>query len=136
IRETTRENLQIKSVRTAYIEPFLEFFRRDGWRQALLILAFMFFYKLGDTMATALATPFYIDMGFSLTEIGSLIKLTTFWSMLIGSFLGGIYIYKFGINRSLWIFGILQWITIYGFAWLSTVGNNIPVLVIVLVLEY
>lgn len=125
-----------KNVYEAYVAPFLEFFRRGGTKKALMILAFMFFYKLGDTMATALATPFYIDMGFSLDEIGILIKNTNFWAMLVGSVAGGVAIYKYGINKSLWVFGILQWLTIYGFAWLSLVGHSIPVLMFVLIMEY
>lgn len=136
IKEIVTKLAPPKNIIAAYVEPFLEFFRRDGLSRALLILAFMFFYKLGDTMATALATPFYIDMGFSLTQIGSLIKLTNFWSMFVGSILGGLYIYRYGINRSLWIFGFMQWVTIYGFVVLSQVGNSVPVLMVVLTLEY
>ena len=45
--------------------PFREFFTRSGWQNAVLVLLFIFLYKLGDSMATALATPFYLDMGFS-----------------------------------------------------------------------
>src|SRR5690606_35295925 len=45
-------------------------------------------------------------------------------------------VYKWGINRSLWIFGLMQWLTIYGFVWLSLVGNSMPVLIVVLVMEY
>lgn len=136
IREVGDSYIAPKNLKKAYFEPFLEFFNRDGVSQALMILAFMFLYKLGDTMATALATPFYIDMGFSLTQIGSLIKLTNFWAMLVGAFLGGIFIYRYGINKSLWVFGVMQWLTIYGFAWLSMVGDSVPVLIFVLVMEY
>jgi PAT family beta-lactamase induction signal transducer AmpG len=53
------------------IEPFREFIRRDGWKQALLVVSFIFLYKLGDSMATALATPFYLDMGFTKSESAS-----------------------------------------------------------------
>ena len=67
IREVSDDSLAPRSLRDAVIEPFREFFRRDGVVAALTILAFMFFYKLGDNMATALATPFYLDMGFSRT---------------------------------------------------------------------
>ncbi|MEJ2415756.1 MAG: hypothetical protein P8Y45_02250 [Exilibacterium sp.] len=61
----------------AIIKPFTEFFTRKGVRNALLILSFIFLYKLGDNLATALATPFYIDMGFSNTEIGLVAKTAT-----------------------------------------------------------
>jgi len=54
-----------RTLRDAVVEPFHEFITRRGWQSALLILAFLFFYKLGDSLCTALATPFYLDMGFS-----------------------------------------------------------------------
>lgn len=136
IKEATTEYNPPTNIKDAFIDPFFEFFKRGGAKQAFYVLAFMFCYKLGDSMATALATPFYIDMGFTLDEIGVLIKNTNFWSMLIGSFAGGVFIYKYGINKSLWVFGVMQWLTIYGFAWLSVAGDSIPVLIFVLTMEY
>ena len=56
----TRSN----DVKEVLIEPLREFFTRNGMRHSILILIFMLFYKLGDNMATALSTPFYLDMGF------------------------------------------------------------------------
>ncbi|MFA6040696.1 MAG: MFS transporter, partial [Methylophilus sp.] len=46
-----------KTLRQAVVEPFHEFISRHGIKSALLVLAFIFLYKLGDSMATALATP-------------------------------------------------------------------------------
>jgi PAT family beta-lactamase induction signal transducer AmpG len=63
IREVSDDTLAPHTLRDAVIDPFKEFFQRDGIRQGLAILAFMFLYKLGDNLATALATPFYLDMG-------------------------------------------------------------------------
>lgn len=121
----------------AVLKPFVEFFSRDGGIvQGLLILAFLFLYKIGDNMATALSTPFYLDLGFSKTIIGSMVKLINFWAMIIGSFLGGAIIYKSGINRSLWIFGMVQMFSILGFALLAEVGNNVTLLGCVIGLEY
>ena len=59
-----------QSFRETLVRPFSEYFQRAGWRTAILALFFMVAYKLGDNMATALATPFYLDLGFSMTEIG------------------------------------------------------------------
>lgn len=121
----------------AVVKPFREFFCRDGGiASGLTILAFLFFYKLGDNMATALSTPFYLDLGFSKTVIGSLVKLINFWAMLIGSLLGGVAIYKIGINRSLWVFGFVQMFPILGFALLAEVGANELLLGVVIGLEY
>ncbi len=113
-----------KTLRQAVIEPFHEFVTREGWRAALLILAFTFFYKLGDSMATALATPFYLDMGFSKSEIGLIAKHAGLWPSVIGGLLGGIWMIRLGINRALWLFGVVQVVSILGFAWLAQVGNN------------
>lgn len=111
-----------KTLRQAVIEPFHEFITRQGWRYALLVLAFLFFYKLGDSMAVALATPFYLDMGFSKTEIGLVAKNAGLWLSVIGGLLGGVWMVKLGINRALWVFGVLQMVAILGFAWLAWLG--------------
>lgn len=113
-----------KTLRQAVIEPFHEFITRQGWRSALLILAFIFLYKLGDSMATALATPFYLDMGFSKSDIGLIAKHAGLWPSVIGGLLGGVWMIKLGINRALWLFGVVQVVSILGFAWLSLVGHD------------
>lgn len=112
-----------KTLRAAVVEPFEEF-RSRGIKPALLILAFIFFYKLGDSMATALATPFYLDMGFSKTEIGLIAKNAGLWPSVIGGLLGGVWMIRLGINRALWLFGAVQMVAILGFAWLAMVGHN------------
>ncbi|MDD5298877.1 MAG: AmpG family muropeptide MFS transporter [Gallionella sp.] len=113
-----------KTLREAVVEPFHEFITRQGWNSALLILAFLFFYKLGDSMCTALATPFYLDMGFSKTQIGLIAKNAGLWPAVIGGLLGGLWMVKIGINRALWLFGVVQVVSIFGFAWLASVGHH------------
>ena len=117
-----------KSFKEAVVEPFREFFARDGARAALLILAFMLLYKLGDSMATALLTPFYLDLGFTKTEIGTIAKAAALWAGTAGATLGGILMIRIGINRSLWCFGVVQLVTILGFAGLNEVGNDLTML--------
>lgn len=124
-----------KTLRQAVVEPFHEFIARNGVRAALTILAFIFLYKLGDSMATALATPFYLDMGFSKTEIGLVAKNAGLWSSVAGGILGGIWMIQLGINRSLWLFGIVQMVAILGFAWLAVVGHDVVVLALVIGFE-
>lgn len=113
-----------KTLREAVVEPFHEFITRQGWRDALLILAFLLFYKLGDSMCTALATPFYLDMGYSKTDIGLVAKNAGLWPAVIGGLLGGLWMVKIGINRALWLFGAVQIIAIFGFAWLALIGHH------------
>ena len=112
-----------KTLRAAVFEPFQEFISRQGWQSALTILAFLFFYKLGDSLCTALATPFYMDMGFSKTDIGLIAKNAGLWPAVIGGLLGGLWMLKIGINRALWIFGVVQVLAIFGFAWLAAQGH-------------
>ncbi len=111
-----------KTLRAAVVEPFREFIGRAGVRSALLVLGFIFLYKLGDSMCTALATPFYLDMGFSKSDIGLIAKNAGLWPSVIGALLGGLWMLKLGINRGLWLFGVVQVVSILGFAWLSRIG--------------
>lgn len=124
-----------RTLRAAVVEPFHEFIHRNGLKTALLILAFIFLYKLGDSMATALATPFYLDMGFSKTEIGLIAKNAGLWPSVIGGLLGGVWMFKLGINRALWVFGAVQMVAILGFAYLATVGHSLLWLGIVIGIE-
>jgi len=113
-----------RTLREAVVEPFHEFITRQGWKSALLILAFLLFYKLGDSMCTALATPFYLDMGFSKSDIGLIAKNAGLWPSIIGGMIGGLWMLKIGINRALWLFGVVQIVSIFGFAWLASVGHH------------
>jgi PAT family beta-lactamase induction signal transducer AmpG len=125
IDEAIAEPSPPKTMRDAIVEPFREFIGRKGIRSAALILVFLFLYKLGDNMATALQTPFFIDMGFSRTEIGSVAKFAALIAAIVGGLFGGIVMIKLGINRALWIFGVVQVVSILGFALLSVVGTNL-----------
>jgi MFS transporter, PAT family, beta-lactamase induction signal transducer AmpG len=119
-----------RTLREAVVEPFHEFITRQGWKSALLILAFLLFYKLGDSMCTALATPFYLDMGFSKSDIGLIAKNAGLWPSIIGGLIGGLWMIKIGINRALWLFGVVQIVSIFGFAWLASVGHHAEITVI------
>jgi PAT family beta-lactamase induction signal transducer AmpG len=111
-----------RSLRAAFIDPIREFLLRDGWRSALQVLMFIFLYKLGDSLCTALATPFYLDMGYSKTEIGLIAKNAGLWASVAGGVVGAIWMLRIGINRALWIFGVAQMVAILAFAWLAAAG--------------
>ena len=122
-REPAQQPVGAKGLKDTVIEPFRDFFTRQSVKQALIILAFIVLYKLGDSMATALAPPFYIDMGFSATDIGLIAKNAGLWPAVIFGIIGGIWVNKLGVNRALWLFGLVQWVTILGFAWLASFGH-------------
>jgi len=136
IREAEPAPVLPGSLKAAIVEPFREFFGRRGMRSALAVLAFMFFYKLGDNMATVLATPFYIDLGFTTTQIGLIAKNAALWPSIAGGILGGLVIIKIGINRGLWVFGAVQLATIFGYVWLAGSGADPWVLAVVIGAEY
>ena len=114
-----------KSVKEAVVDPLVEYFKRQG---ALWILAFILLYKMGDTMASAMTMPFYLDLGFSKTEIGTIVKLFGFWATIAGALIGGVLMLRLGINRSLWVFGFLQAISTACFALLARIGHSVPAL--------
>jgi PAT family beta-lactamase induction signal transducer AmpG len=126
IREPSIYGEPPRTLREAVVLPFKEFIERSGWSHAAMILAFIFLYKLGDSMATALATPFYMDLGFSRTQIGLVAKNAGLWASLAGGILGAVWLEKTGVNRGLWIFGVLQAVAILGFALLAQVGAGAP----------
>ena len=111
-----------RTLKAALKMPFKEFLTRKGWRGVFLILGFIFLYKLGDSLATSIITPFYLDMGFSKTDIGLIAKHAALWPSVFGAMLGGLWMIKLGINRALWIFGAVQWVTILGFVFLASIA--------------
>lgn len=120
------------SLRAAVVDPLVEYFNRTD---ALWILAFILMYKIGDTMAAAMTIPFYLDIGFSKTQIGTVVKLFGFWAIAGGTIVGGIAMIRLGIVRSLWIFGILQAVSTAGFILLAAIGPSLALLSGVIVFE-
>ena len=121
-----------RTLREAVIQPFLEYFaRRDAW----WILTFILLYKLGDQMASHMTTPFYLDIGFSKTEIGAVVKLFGFWATIAGGLLGGVLILRLKLFHSLWLFGILQAVSTAGFAALALIGASNLALAAVIAFE-
>jgi PAT family beta-lactamase induction signal transducer AmpG len=130
------------TLKESIIEPFKEFFSRyqvdkNDFQKYVpyLILLFVLLYKVGDTMAHSLSTNFYLEIGFSKTEIGTVVKFFGLGATLIGAFMGGVLSLKIGLYRSLMYFGAFQLIATLGFAILFYTGNNIVVLISVITLE-
>ena len=136
IDEAIADPVRPKSLRAAVVDPFREFINRNGLNSALLVLAFMFLYKLGDNMAVALQTPFFVDLGFSGTEIGGIAKITGLVAAIVGGLVGGLMMIRLGINRALWCFGVVQMVSILGFALLAEIGRDPLMLGVAMALEY
>ena len=111
-----------RTLLSSVVEPFKEFFMRQGWKMALFVLGFMLLYKLGDSMATALQSTFVLKMGFSKTDLGTINKGIGLISSIIGGIVAGIWMLRLGINKALWVFGVIQALAILAFAVLAHYG--------------
>jgi PAT family beta-lactamase induction signal transducer AmpG len=119
----------------AVVMPFQEFLQRAGVRTALLVLAFILVYKLPDSLTIRLSVPFLIDLGFTQTDIGAIRGGLGIVATIVGTIIGGALVARFGINRSLWVFGILQAVSNFGYYALAVAGREYPLLVGVIVVE-
>ncbi|MFT7299996.1 MAG: PAT family beta-lactamase induction signal transducer AmpG [Porticoccus sp.] len=115
----------------AVMAPFLEFFKRNS-SSALLILAFIALYRLSDITMGIMANPFYLDLGFSKTEIAKIGKLFGFFMTLAGSFLGGLIVVRYGIFRPLLAGAVMVALTTLLFAQLANVGADLGWLTLVI----
>ena len=121
-----------KTLQDAVVKPFREYFTRD---YAIILLVFIFLYKVGDTMAGQMTTPLYLDLGFTLSEIAGIVKIFGFPITIVGTFLGGVLVMRHGIFKSLLWFGVLQSVSTAGFIWLANTGHSLPVLAAVITFE-
>ncbi len=122
-------------LRIAVVRPFAEFLRRNGALTAGLILLFIMFYKLGDALLGVMANPFYVELGFSATEVASVVKTFGLIATLAGGLLGGMLINARGILPALWFCGILQMLSNLMFAAQAEVGHSVAFLVLTIGLE-
>ncbi|MDA8138245.1 MAG: AmpG family muropeptide MFS transporter [Desulfobacteraceae bacterium] len=121
-----------RNFKEAVVHPFVEYFQRP---EAMWMLAFILLFKIGDNIASAITTPFYLNIGFTKTQIGAVITLFGFWAVSAGGLVGGLLMLKLGIHRSLWVFGILQAISTAGFSILALMGHHVPALAAVISFE-
>jgi PAT family beta-lactamase induction signal transducer AmpG len=119
----------------AVVLPFGEFFGRAGVRTALFVLAFIVLYKLPDSLTLTLSVPFLIDLGFTQTDIGAIKGGLGIVATIVGAIAGGALVARFGINRSLWVFGILQAVSNFGYYALALAGREYPMLVAAILVE-
>lgn len=119
-------------VRRAVIDPFVEFFSRNGAALALLVLALIMVYRLSDMTMGVMANPFYLDMGYTKAEIASVVKVFGFGMTLFGAFAGGALVVRYGQGTMLLTAAGLVAITNLAFAALSVLGEPIlPALAVV-----
>lgn len=114
------------------IKPFLDFTNHKGW---IYILLFTMFFKLGDALAGVMTNPFLMYIGFSKSEIATIVKVIGLGATLTGSFIAGTMVYKIGMLKSLWIGGILQMLSNLMFVALANIGYDTQFLAITICIE-
>jgi MFS transporter, PAT family, beta-lactamase induction signal transducer AmpG len=114
-----------RSLAESFIGPFVEFFtRRNDAKKALLVLVFIVIYKLGDNLASHMSIPFYLQLGFSNTEIGTIAKIFGTGALLLGVFIGGVLTLRMALYRSMFVIGVLQALSTACFVMLALAGHD------------
>jgi MFS transporter, PAT family, beta-lactamase induction signal transducer AmpG len=123
------------SLRDAVVLPFVEFFDRVGTTRGIWIMLLVVMYRFGEVMIDNMTIPFLLQTGFSQTEVGIVKGGVGLAATIAGVLAGGAIISKIEINRSLWVFGILQVPSNLAYLWLAETGKNFKVMVAAIVVE-
>lgn len=115
----------------AVVCPFVEFFQRNG-RYALAVLLFIGLYRLSDITMGIMANPFYLDLGFSKTEIANIGKIFGFFMTIAGTFVGGLMVVRYGVYRPLVAGAAMVAATNLLFAYLAQLGPDTRWLAVVI----
>ncbi|MEZ9322903.1 MFS transporter [Vibrio sp. 10N.261.51.F11] len=106
------------------LEPFYDFFKRNGVQVAITLLLFVFLFKIGEAFLGRMSIPFYKEIGFSNEQIGHYSKLIGWGATIFFTLLGSVFNVKFGIVRGLMIGGVAMAASNLMFAWIAQVGPN------------
>ena len=117
-------------LQVAVIAPFGEFIRRYRWH-AVLLLALIATYRISDIVMGIMANPFYVDMGYSKEEVATVTKLYGVVMTLVGAFIGGAMVLRWGVMKVLMIGAVLSAATNLLFAWLALHGHDVYALIAV-----
>ena len=153
-RQMTRESLEMEDRAEAFLErkrhlprrlagalawlyaaavcPLIEFVGRRGW---VPILLFIMLYKFGDAVLAVMKIPFFLEIGFSKTEIAEVVKLFGFGATIGGAFLGGLVLARTGILRGLLICGVLMALSNLVFVVQAWVGPDLSMLAVSIAVE-
>ena len=119
-------------VERSYLEPVRDFFRRYGWSLAWILLALIGLYRISDIVLGVIANVFYQDLGFSKSEIASVVKTFGLFMTIAGGFVGGLLAVRFGVARILLLGALLTVLTNLLFMVLAAVGYDMMWLYIVI----
>tara|TARA_B100001057_G_scaffold492732_1_gene585711 strand:+ start:4136 stop:5401 length:1266 start_codon:yes stop_codon:yes gene_type:complete len=126
--EKSNPNLAILNYKQSLLEPSKDFLERFGLKIASILILIIATYRLTDIVMGPMANPFYIDMGYSLSEIGFVVKIVALVATIIGVFIGGIFVKRLGLYKSLLIGAFLVMFTNLSFSYASINEKNLVLL--------
>lgn len=124
-----------QSLTDAVVLPFKEFFQRSGLGTGIFILLFIVLYRYADWLAQTMATPFFLQTGFSQTEVGVVVGGIGLAATIVGVLIGGVVIAKIGLNKSLWVVLGIQAVTNLMYYLLALRGKSTAMLTSAIVVE-
>ncbi|MEP7043825.1 MAG: MFS transporter [Dokdonella sp.] len=125
-----------EAMHESVVAPFTDFFHRYGWHLALVTLLFILLFKIPEQATIGgIMSPFYRDMGFSKTEIGTITKVYGIWISIIGVFIGGAAVARWGIGRTFGAAVVLCGCSNLLYLWLIANPGNLVVLTSVISCE-
>lgn len=122
-------------LKSAVVEPFADFFRRNGVGTALLVLLFIMLYKLGDALLGTMTNPFYVELGFTKPEVATIVKGYGLLATLAGGLLGGLIVHQRGVIAGLWICGLVQMASNLVFVVQAWIGRDLAMLTLTISAE-
>jgi PAT family beta-lactamase induction signal transducer AmpG len=122
-----------RTLRESVVEPLKELFRGKG---ALVLIAVVLLFKIGDAFAMKLFTPFMLHTGFSKIEIALIVKAVFTASAVAGSLLGGVLMVRLGLLRSMLIFGAAQAVSNLLYCVLAATGKSYTIMIAAVAIEH
>ena len=120
--------------KATWVEPIADFFRRYG-KKALLLLALIGLYRISDIVAGVISNVFYLDMGFSKTDIANAVKLVGVIMVIAGGFLGGLMAQKLRMMQAMMVGAILAAVTNLLFVLLTYFQGSLPVMYVAVIFD-
>tara|TARA_Y100001954_G_scaffold39289_1_gene39236 strand:- start:82 stop:810 length:729 start_codon:yes stop_codon:yes gene_type:complete len=129
--ETKNDNLKKLNFQNSIIEPLKDFFSRFGLYFASFILMIIATYRLTDIVMGPMASPFYLEKGYTLKEIGYIVKVVAVLTSILGFFLGGLFVKRFGVKLTLIFGAILVLLTNISFSLVAVLEKDLYLLGII-----
>jgi len=122
----------LAAVHQAAVAPLADFTRRPEW---VAVLALILLYKFGDAVLAVMKVPFFLELGFSNTEIAEVAKIFGTAATIAGGLVGGVLLARLGILRGLLVCGVLMAVSNLIFVAQAWAGRDLWMLALTIAVE-